>query len=160
MTDEFGAPTDLVEFEPGNDRLVFSPNLSHAPGFYTLRLRAKLENYSWVSTFEEFVVEVTACQTQIFSNLVSIPDMSNIWYSSPQPYDVGPILSQYYQEPNCQYTIDITMYQLVGQNYANMPIEVEYQPNFQRVVVSKCNVDSPAGDSECLPDYVPYEKNF
>lgn len=155
--------TDLVFFDPVTERLEFAPQLSHQPGVYTLKFRAYMFNYQWITDYVFFDVEVLACQTDIYSDFVFIPDVSRIWYESEGSLNIGAALDSYYQEPNCQYPIEYTVSRLVGNTLVPLPSEVTVGGNL--VTYSKCwgpgSVDmfSPEYDPEC-EGTIPYEKMF
>ena len=69
------------------------------------------------------------------------------------------MLTQFYQLPNCQYPFAFEVHQLIGQNYASMPIEVAYDSASRSFFYSKCNELSPAGDAQCS-GVTPHEKEF
>ena len=71
-----------------------------------------------------FDVNVLYCQTTIMSDLVSIPDVETIWYNPESFLPVGQILGQYYQEPNCGYTMEFKMSQNLFGSAFPLPDEV------------------------------------
>ena len=96
----------------------------------------------------------------IYADLVSVPDVSNVWYQQPRQLPIGPALSAFYQSPNCMYDMDFRIYRLTGTNPSNLPIEVGYNENTSTFTYSKCNPLSPAGDDECDISVTPYGKEF
>ena len=51
----------------GIDRLFFAPQLSDAIGEYTLRLKARMQDYPLIVADEEFQVEILRCQTNLIA---------------------------------------------------------------------------------------------
>lgn len=167
VTDIFDQPTDIVTFN-GFDTvfLEFAPTLAHAPGAYKLKLKASLINYPWVADFVTFDVNVLYCQTTIMSDLVSIPDVETIWYNPESFLPVGQILGQYYQEPNCGYTMEFKMSQNLFGSPFPLPDEVQYDDFSKGFTYSKCPGQAYVDeftfplDFECDGYTIPYEKVF
>jgi hypothetical protein len=114
ITDMYDQSTDLVFYDPFTARIYFEPNLSHAPGIYEFKFKARLEKYSWIQTSVKFQVEVLQCQTYIYSDGVSFPSVENLWFESPRSLPLAPFLDGYYQEPACGYSMDYKVSLLVG----------------------------------------------
>jgi hypothetical protein len=96
--DSQNMPTTLVTYDPVSYELNFNPGLNHPPGIYHLKFKAYMTNYQWINDMDQvyFTVEVLPCQTNIFSDLVSIPNVSNIWYDSPKTLSASQYLSKFY----------------------------------------------------------------
>ena len=58
-----------------------------------------MTNYQWITDNDEiyFTVEVLPCQTNIFSDLVSIPNVSNVWYDTPKTLLASQYMTKFYQ---------------------------------------------------------------
>jgi hypothetical protein len=105
--------TDIVRYDNSDGgKLVFEPNLGHPPGIYSIKLKANMKMYPWITAEEYFNVEVYPCQAKIISDQVSIPDVSIVWYDNPQMLPIGQMLNSYYQEPNCEYQMQFNMFAL------------------------------------------------
>jgi len=122
--------TDLVTFDPVDQKLNFNPLLKHMTQIYYLKLKARMVRYPWITTSQNFNVEVLPCQTTIYSTNVSIPNVSNTWYSGPDSLAINQYLTNYYQFPNCEYNMDFNVYRLVSDSQGSalvpLPLEVDY----------------------------------
>lgn len=154
-------PSELVTYDPVTQQLKFTPGLNHPPGIYQLKFKAYMTNYQWITDNDEiyFTVEVLPCQTNIFSDLVSIPNVSNVWYDTPKTLLASQYMTKFYQQPDCKYPIDFNTYRLLNQNLVSLPIEVGYNSDSKAFSISKCNSQSPSGDKQCS-GVVPYKKDF
>jgi len=69
---------------------------------------------------------------------VSFPNLVKQWYDYPGQQPAGQILSQYYQVPNCGYTIGFKMYPSYGSASTPLPVEINWDNKLTAFVFSKC----------------------
>lgn len=153
-------PTNIVRFDQATQSLVFEPTYDHNVGIYNLKLNARLVGYAWVSTSEDFQVEVLECQANIVWGGQSITQLDNVWYDVPEYLYLEDYFRDNYSLTRaCRYTFGFNIYSVNGINLEPLPIEITYNPTTSVLEYSKCNALSPAGDSECS-GIIPYEKNY
>lgn len=81
------------------------------PDTYNLVLMGTLTNYG-ISYSRPFKVVVTDCVASIDISNISLPYLENMWYSSPESYDITGISAGIVQTPNCYYSYVYTAYWL------------------------------------------------
>lgn len=116
-------PSDLAGWN-----LVFRPTLAYPAGEYWLYMVARLPAPFTAATRQPFKVLVQECVATIDISAVTLPAMSNVWYSDPQTYDISSISSQIVQTPNCEYDYAYAAYWVIPNdpNLYQLPAEVSF----------------------------------
>lgn len=109
VTDQLFNPVNIVRLD-GNT-LYFEPTLAHAPGgrFIELNLVAGLSRYPQVAIgYDPFRVQLRECEPVIDPSAVMtlIQDQVVSWGMPPVTYNAYSALTQYVQDPPCDYTFN------------------------------------------------------
>lgn len=159
-------------FSDENDILLFAPTLDDPEDTYFLQLKGTL-TYEGVlvdTAYEPFTVVVDGCFASLDLSLVSLPEITNVWYAANKPYDVSFVYSQVIPSVECNfpYFFDVCVIETDEfgvQTELPLPPEITFtfDPVSQYVAfdIAKCDpigVDLP--DSECNNGFLPYNKNW